>query len=113
MHVRKLLKPRVVRFDYASRRSQQTPKQEVRTVTGKAHDEEEEEDEPPPVLPPSLPPAPSSTRLHRRLFGAKTGTRHASPRSPCPAIGPEGYDSGHDSSSPRYARQSFFRWRLR
>ncbi|XP_021928762.1 kinesin-like protein GA13060 isoform X2 [Zootermopsis nevadensis] len=81
-------------------KSRQTPKQEVRTVTGKAHDEEEEEDEPPPVLPPSLPPAPSSTRLHRRLFGAKTGTRHASPRSPCPAIGPEGYDSGHDSSSP-------------
>lgn len=83
-------------------------------MTGKAHDEEEEEeDEPPPVLPPSLPPAPSSTRLHRRLFGAKTGSRHASPRPQCPAIGPEGYDSGHDSSSPRYARQSFLHWRLR
>lgn len=83
-------------------------------MTGKARDEdEEEEDEPPPVLPPSLPPAPSSTRLHRRLFGAKTGPRHASPRPQCPAIGPEGYDSGHDSSSPRYAKQSFFHWRLR
>jgi hypothetical protein len=23
-------------------------------------------------------------------------------------VGPEGYDSGHDSSSPRYVMQSFF-----
>jgi len=84
-------------------------REEVRTVTGKARDEdEEEEDEPPPVLPPSLPPAPASTRLHRRLFGGKTGPRHASPRPQHAIVGPEGYDSGHDSSSPRYAMQSFF-----
>ncbi|XP_023723787.1 uncharacterized protein LOC111873360 isoform X3 [Cryptotermes secundus] len=76
-------------------------REEVRTVTGKARDEDgEEEDEPLPVLPPSLPPAPASTRLHRRLFGGKIGSRHASLRPQHPAIGPEGYDSGHDSSSP-------------
>jgi len=99
---------------YTPHRSQQLAREEVRTVTGKAHDEdEEEEDEPPPVLPPSLPPAPAFTRLHRRLFGGKTGPRHASPRLQHPAIGPEGYDSGHDSSSPRYARHSVFCWRLR
>jgi hypothetical protein len=89
-------------------------REEVRTVTGKACDEDgEEEDEPLPVLPPSLPPAPASARLHRRLFGSKMGSRHASLRPQHPAIAPEGYDSGHDSSSPRYGMQSFFRWRMR
>ena len=90
-------------------RNLQIAREEVRTVTGKARDEDvEEEDEPPPVLPPSLPPAPASTRLHRRLFGGKAGPRHPSPRPQH-----EGYDSGHDSSSPRYERHSFFRWRFR
>ncbi|KAJ9595759.1 hypothetical protein L9F63_013046, partial [Diploptera punctata] len=87
--------------DSSERRSKnlQIPREEVRTVTGKARDDdEEEEDEPPPVLPPSLPPAPASTRLHRRLFGGKAGPRHPSPRPQH-----EGYDSGHDSSSPRRA----------
>ncbi|KAJ4443522.1 hypothetical protein ANN_05194, partial [Periplaneta americana] len=73
-------------------RSRQTVQEEVRTVTGQAHDEDEE-DEAPPVLPPALPPAPASTRLHRRLFGGKTRPQH-------PAMAPEGYDSGHDSGSP-------------
>ncbi|XP_069691784.1 kinesin-like protein CG14535 isoform X3 [Periplaneta americana] len=73
-------------------KSRQTVQEEVRTVTGQAHDEDEE-DEAPPVLPPALPPAPASTRLHRRLFGGKTRPQH-------PAMAPEGYDSGHDSGSP-------------
>ncbi|XP_063223022.1 kinesin-like protein KIF26B [Bacillus rossius redtenbacheri] len=58
-------------------------KGDLRTVTGKENDEDDD-DEPPPTLPPPLP-----TRLHSRLFSRTNGSNLV------------GYDSGHESGSPR------------
>ncbi|XP_067009500.2 kinesin-like protein CG14535 [Anabrus simplex] len=73
--------------------------EDVRTVTGKASSEGVD-DELPPTLPPPLRP-PGSSRLHRRLFD-----KACSRLKPSPHLAPEGYDSGHDSGSPRPCKVS-------
>ncbi|XP_068085251.1 kinesin-like protein CG14535 [Anabrus simplex] len=76
-----------------------SPGDDVRTVTGKANsdgDEDEMHSTPPPTLPSS-----ASSRLHRRLFD-----KACSRLKPSPHLAPEGYDSGHDSGSPRPCKVS-------